>query len=184
MASFIPVFILAIIFGSITLWRLMAMNHKERMVQLQRGNDGQRALPAAEQAYVKELEQRVQHLETIVCSVAELNAKLNRLASVLQARRRGDQAIAGAAGAAIAKQVRPRCSHSSCQRLADRFLIGRALAPEAWARSTRQRRAARQSVALNHAAWRCRPGCWRPPAPSQRRAPHQPPQRGQDPRCR
>jgi predicted Ser/Thr protein kinase len=133
MAAFIPVFILAIIFGSITLWRFMAMNHKERMAQIERGRDTQQGmLTAGDQAYVQELEQRVQHLETIVCSVDfELNAKLNRLASVqLQLGDAATRAIAGELPAtAIAKQAaRPSLFElEPGQRLADRFVIKRAL---------------------------------------------------------
>jgi predicted Ser/Thr protein kinase len=132
MAAFIPVFILAIIFGSITLWRFMAMNHKERMAQIERGNAQQGMLPPAEQPYVQELEQRLQHLETIVCSVDfELNAKLNRLASVqLQL---GDAATKAIAGELPATQIAKQAARPSLfelepgQRLADRFVIKRAL---------------------------------------------------------
>lgn len=132
MAAFIPVFILAIIFGSITMWRMMAMSHKERMAQIERGKDAQGMLPAGGEAYVQELEQRVQHLETIVCSVDfELNAKLNRLASVqLQL---GDAATKAMAGELPAPGSGKRSSRPSLfelevgQRLADRFVIQRAL---------------------------------------------------------
>jgi predicted Ser/Thr protein kinase len=131
MTPFIPVFILAIIFGSITAWRAMAMSHKERMARLER--EGQQGmLPAADQAYVRELEQRVEHLETIVCSVDfELNAKLNRLASVqLQL---GDAAARTIAGELPAATFAKRAARPSLfelepgQRLADRFVIKRAL---------------------------------------------------------
>jgi serine/threonine protein kinase len=132
MASFIPVFILAIIFGSITLWRLMSMNHKERMAQLEHSKDARRMLPPAEQAHARELEQRVQHLETIVCSVDfELNAKLNRLASVqLQLGDAATKAMAGElpAGGAAKRTSRPSLfALEPGQRLADRFVIQRAL---------------------------------------------------------
>jgi serine/threonine protein kinase len=131
MTPFIPVFILAIIFGSITAWRFMAMNHKERMARLERGSQ-QGMLPAAEQAYVRELEQRVGHLETIVCSVDfELNAKLNRLASVqLQL---GDAATRTLSGELPVATFAKRAARPSLfelepgQRLADRFVIKRAL---------------------------------------------------------
>src|SRR5690242_4662979 len=133
MVAFTPVFILAIIFGSITIWRFMNMQHRERMAKLERGGT-QQALPPAEQAYVRELEQRVQHLETIVCSVDfELNAKLNRLASVqLQIGDAATRAIAGQLGPADSgkRGATPRPSLfelSPGQRLADRFVIKRAL---------------------------------------------------------
>jgi serine/threonine protein kinase len=129
MASFIPVFILAIIFGSITLWRLMAMNHKERMAQLEHGRS-QGMLPPAGQNYVQELEQRVQHLETIVCSVDfELNAKLNRLASVqLQIGDAATRALAGELPASGKRSSRPALFElEPGQRLADRFVIQRVL---------------------------------------------------------
>ena len=133
MVAFIPVFILAIIFGSITLWRLMAMNHKERMARLERGMQ-QQALPPAEQTYVRELEQRIEHLETIVCSVDfELNAKLNRLASVqLQIGDAATKAIAGELGPADSNKrgavARPSLFElQPGQRLADRFVIKQAV---------------------------------------------------------
>jgi len=81
------VLILLVIFGSISLWRFMAMTHAERMAKIQRGEDpdGAKMLAAEndqQRALNGELEQRIQHLETIVCSVDfELNAKLNRLAN-------------------------------------------------------------------------------------------------------
>jgi serine/threonine protein kinase len=130
MASFIPVFILAIIFGSITLWRLMAMNHKERMAQLEHSKDQQRMLPPGGTGYVQELEQRVQHLETIVCSVDfELNAKLNRLASVqLQLGDAATRAIAGEVSGSAKRSPRPSLFElERGQRLADRFVIQRVL---------------------------------------------------------
>jgi serine/threonine protein kinase len=134
MAAFIPVFILAIIFGSITLWRYMNMQHRERMAQLERGRDLQALPPAAEQSYVRELEQRIEHLETIVCSVDfELNAKLNRLASVqLQLGDAATKAIAGELPAGESGK-RARAARPSLfelepgQRLADRFVIQRAI---------------------------------------------------------
>jgi serine/threonine-protein kinase len=137
MAAFIPVFILAIIFGSITLWRMMAMSHKERMAQIERGKDAQGMLPPGGQDYVQELEQRVQHLETIVCSVDfELNAKLNRLASVqLQIGDAATRALAGGmagelptTGSGKQRSSRPSLFELEVgQRLADRFVIQRML---------------------------------------------------------
>ena len=131
-----PVFILAIIFGSITLWRLMAMNHKERMAKIERGKDPDESkmLAAANQGYVKELEQRVQHLETIVCSVDfELNAKLNRLAShQLQIGDAATRALAAApsdSGATTMQRAQPQALFGlePGQRLADRFVIERSI---------------------------------------------------------
>ena len=137
------VFILAIIFGSITLWRLMSMTHKERMAKIGQGTDpdGPKMLAAASKrdAYVKELESRVQHLETIVCSVDfELNAKLNRLAS--RQVQLGDAATkalllngsgsGGSGNSAATTQVaaaKPMFSLEPGQRLADRFVIQRHL---------------------------------------------------------
>ena len=138
MAAMLPVFILMVIFGSITVWKFMANAHAERMLRLQRGEDPQqRALAAAQQdeqqAYVKELEQRVQHLETIVCSVDfELNAKLNRLAShQLQLGDAATRAMLAAGGDASSKPAsRPSAAPFALevgQRLADRFVIQRSL---------------------------------------------------------
>ena len=135
-----PVFILAIIFGSITLWRLMANTHKERMAKIERGRDpdAHKALAAANETYVKELEQRVQHLETIVCSVDfELNAKLNRLAShQLQIGDAATRALAaapaslGSSGATtLQASARPEAMFGlePGQRLGERFLIERSI---------------------------------------------------------
>lgn len=140
MIAMTPVFILAIIFGSITLWRLMAMTHKERMAKIGQGKDpgDPKMLAAASErdVYVKELEGRVQHLETIVCSVDfELNAKINRLAShQLQLGDAATKAIllAGAEAGATAATTRvaagkPLFSLEPGQRLADRFVIQRDL---------------------------------------------------------
>ncbi|PRP93505.1 serine/threonine-protein kinase [Enhygromyxa salina] len=138
-----PVFILAIIFGSITLWRMMAMTHKERMAKIGTGNaagDPKMLAAASDRdAYVKELEGRVQHLETIVCSVDfELNAKLNRLAShQLQLGDAATKAIhgvisgAGAGGSSAAATrvapAKPLFSLEPGQRIGDRFVIERSL---------------------------------------------------------
>jgi predicted Ser/Thr protein kinase len=132
---YLPVFILAIIFGSITLWRMMAMAHKERMARIERGQavGDPKALPAAEQdKYIAELEQRVQHLETIVCSVDfELNAKLNRLASVqLQLGDAATKAVAGELGAGKRKPGAVKPTFFTLEpgmRLGERFVIQRAL---------------------------------------------------------
>jgi eukaryotic-like serine/threonine-protein kinase len=136
------VLILLVIFGSITLWRYMAIAHKERMAQIERGQTPPApALAAAEQdrqqALSAELEQRIQHLETIVCSVDfELNAKLNRLASVQV--QLGDHTRALAAGPSPSPGE-PRSSMfdratsspgfalEPGQRLAERFTIERPL---------------------------------------------------------
>ena len=137
MAAFLPVFILMVIFGSITVWRYMAMAHRERMAHIDRGEDPTKLALAAgqereQQVYVRELEERVQHLETIVCSVDfELNAKLNRLAShQLQI---GDAATR-ALNLGERGESKPRRAASATpfvlepgQRLADRFVVQRAL---------------------------------------------------------
>ncbi|KIG12370.1 serine/threonine protein kinase [Enhygromyxa salina] len=136
----IPVFILAIIFGSITLWRLMAMKHKERMAKIDQGTHAgdpkMLAAASAREGYIKELEGRVQHLETIVCSVDfELNAKINRLAShQLQlgdaaTKAMGLMAEAGGASAAATRvtPAKPLFSLEPGQRLGDRFVIERNL---------------------------------------------------------
>ncbi|MFO7565585.1 MAG: serine/threonine-protein kinase [Enhygromyxa sp.] len=135
------VLILLVIFGSITLWRYMAMAHKERMAALERGQDpnGQKMLAAdneRQRAINAELEQRIQHLETIVCSVDfELNAKLNRLAShQLQVGDAATRALPGApaerAAAASGASSRPAPALFSLepgQELGERFVIERAL---------------------------------------------------------
>jgi serine/threonine-protein kinase len=132
MGPLIPVFILAIIFGSITMWRYMDMQHKERMARLARGSDPLALPPAEQQQVISELEQRIQHLETIVCSVDfELNAKLNRLATVqLQLGEAATRAVAGELAAGKSASSKPRAALFGLepgQRLADRFVIQRAL---------------------------------------------------------
>jgi serine/threonine protein kinase len=70
------------IFGSVVAGRYLKYRHAERMKELEAG-------PAADPKQLKalseaksELEERVRHLEAIVCNVDfELNAKLNRLAT-------------------------------------------------------------------------------------------------------
>ena len=131
------VLILLVIFGSITVWRYMAIAHKERMAQIERGqNPNALALSAAEQdrqkALAAELEQRIQHLETIVCSVDfELNAKLNRLASVqlqLGADPTGPTRALPAGSGGASKASRPAMfALEPGQRLGERFTIERAL---------------------------------------------------------
>jgi eukaryotic-like serine/threonine-protein kinase len=132
------VFILLVIFGSITLWRHMAMTHKERMAKLERGQDpdGHKMLAAdneRQRALNAELEQRIQHLETIVCSVDfELNAKLNRLAShQLQLGDAATRALSVASTTAVsAASTRPVARLFSLepgQTLGDRFVIERAI---------------------------------------------------------
>lgn len=131
----LPVFILMVIFGSITIWRYMANGHRERMAELQGAKGaGAKMLPAADPqqlALSAELEERVRHLETIVCSVDfELNAKLNRLAShQLQLGDAAARAIS-AAGPGPAAKPAPKSGLfvlEPGQRLADRFVIERAL---------------------------------------------------------
>src|SRR5690606_36812346 len=132
-----PVLILLVIFGSITLWRFMAMAHKERMAQIERGRDpdANKMLAAAneqQRALNADLQQRIEHLETIVCSVDfELNAKLNRLASVqLQLGDAATKALPGAAAASSGARTRPVPSLFSLepgQQLGERFVIERAL---------------------------------------------------------
>ncbi|PRP92789.1 Serine/threonine-protein kinase PknB [Enhygromyxa salina] len=138
MVAFTPVFILAIIFGSITIWRKMAIAHKERMASIERGQgpDDPKMLAAASEreAVTRELEQRVRHLETIVCSVDfELNAKINRLAShQLQLGDAATRALAptpsgGSSGATTKARPNQLFSLEPGQRLAERFVIQRAL---------------------------------------------------------
>jgi serine/threonine protein kinase len=130
-----PVLILLVIFGSLTIWRYMAMAHKERMAQIERGRDPDagRMLLAAQhqqqQALAAELEQRIQHLETIVCSVDfELNAKLNRLAShQLQLGDAATRALPAAAKSMSSRSTAPLFSLEPGQQLGERFVIERAL---------------------------------------------------------
>jgi serine/threonine-protein kinase len=132
-----PVLILAVIFGSITLWRFMAMAHKERMAKIDRGRDpdAERMLAAAsdqQKALTAEMEQRIQHLETIVCSVDfELNAKLNRLAShQLQLGDAATRALPAASATGTASRARPSKPMFSLepgQELGERFVIERPL---------------------------------------------------------
>ncbi len=129
-----PVLILLVIFGTITVWRYMAMAHKERMARLERGQEAQpRMLAAAseeQQALVADLRERIEHLETIVCSVDfELNAKLNRLAS--RQLQLGDAASkALPAAGELGKPSQPSATMFSLapgQELGERFVIERAL---------------------------------------------------------
>jgi serine/threonine-protein kinase len=128
-----PVLILLVIFGSITVWRVMAMAHKERMAHIERGRDPDNKMlgPAndQQQALVAELQQRIEHLETIVCSVDfELNAKLNRLAShQLQLGDAATRALPAAAKSASSRPTVPLFSLEPGQQLGERFLIERAL---------------------------------------------------------
>ncbi|HVH99339.1 MAG TPA: serine/threonine-protein kinase [Enhygromyxa sp.] len=129
-----PVLIMLVIFGSITIWRFLAMVHKERMAQIERGHspDGNKMLAAEndrQRALVGELEQRIQHLETIVCSVDfELNAKLNRLAShQLQLGDAATKALPAASNGASARSTAPLFALEPGQQLGERFVIERAL---------------------------------------------------------
>ncbi len=75
-----------IVFGAISLWVYLGQAHRRRMKELEIEREHAiRALPAAPAASAAvpvEVEQRLRHLESIVCSVDfELNAKLDRLAS-------------------------------------------------------------------------------------------------------
>jgi serine/threonine-protein kinase len=124
------VLILLVIFGSITAWRFMAMNHKERMTKLELERaSGQRMLggPNEQQlALSAEIEQRIQHLETIVCSVDfELNAKLNRLAS--HQLQLGDAATRAVTTSMPARPSKPMFSLTPGQELGERFVVERAL---------------------------------------------------------
>lgn len=142
----LPVLILIVIFGSISLWRYMAIAHKERMAQIKRGRDpdATKMLAAADEqqrARNSELEQRIQHLETIVCSVDfELNAKLNRLAThQLQLGDAATRALASpgnsssqASSQEAASQLATRPAKQLFrlepgQQLGERFLVERAL---------------------------------------------------------
>ncbi len=127
--------ILFIIFGSITLWRYLAMRHKERMVQLQQGGGqdpnqlGQQdqQIRLALQASTQEMETRLRHLETIVTSVDfELNAKLNRLAShQLQIGEAATRALPIGSVRSEAQTSMYALKHG--QKLADRFVVDRPL---------------------------------------------------------
>ena len=132
------VYILLVIFGALTVWRAMAMRHKERMALLE--HQQARALSAGgedKDKTIAELEQRIQHLETIVCSVDfELNAKLNRLATrqlQLDDATRSQLALAPAhadtdtAGQTPAPRRPALFSLEPGQRLSGRFVIERAL---------------------------------------------------------
>ncbi len=136
------VFILIVIFGAITVWKGMSARHNERMASLAqnagRGSQqgGPLMLTAAEVSkrdeVARELEQRVQHLETIVCSVDfELNAKLNRLASrQLQLDDVAMQALRAApSSSTAAPKPKPRSLFTlePGQELAGRFVVERAL---------------------------------------------------------
>lgn len=126
------VFILMVIFGSITGWRWMAMQHKERMLRLQLGRDAdpkaQDQQRLALQAATQDMEARLRHLETIVTSVDfELNAKLNRLAShQLQLGEAATRALPP--GSAARRDVHtPLYALQVGQKLAERFVVERPL---------------------------------------------------------
>ena len=133
----VPVLVLLVIFGSITLWTLMSNRHKERMAQIKQGKDPDASLHrmleaqrGEQSAQARELEERVRHLETIVCSVDfEINAKLNRLASrQIQLSEASTQSAAKlTAGDQAASPSGPLYALEAGQRLADRFVVERAL---------------------------------------------------------
>ncbi len=79
------VLVLLVIFGSITMWIRMRNQHAERMAEIEAAKIGRLALPqgsSIDPASQELIDQRLAHLESIVCSVDfELNAKINRLAS-------------------------------------------------------------------------------------------------------
>ncbi len=129
-----PVLILLVIFGSITLWRYLDLQHKERMAALQTGRNpnGDQRAQLALQASTQQMEERLRHLETIVCSVDfELNAKLNRLAShQLQLGEATSVALRSSpAGAQVDLSRAPTTPlglHPG-QRVGERFVVERAL---------------------------------------------------------
>jgi len=76
----VPFIVFSSIFGTVVALRWLKYTHELRMKQLERGADASQLKAIAAQR--DELEQRLRHLETIVCNVDfELNAKLNRLAT-------------------------------------------------------------------------------------------------------
>ncbi|TPV92364.1 MAG: serine/threonine protein kinase [Myxococcales bacterium FL481] len=114
-----------IVFSAITLWKHMGHRHRERMLELQRQRSATTTQAAALAAATEE---RLRHLESIVCNVDfELNSKLNRLAShqppaALPAAAR----MATAGGEALPAAV-PANALASGQRVGGRFVIGRTL---------------------------------------------------------
>ncbi|MCA9695521.1 MAG: serine/threonine protein kinase [Myxococcales bacterium] len=130
-----PFFVLAIIFGSITAWISLRHRHRERMEQLRAEQRRQLALGPASDEVQRQLEQRIQHLETIVSGVDfELNAKLNRLATHhLQIAGQLQRAPETTLGDAPTRAVSPPIATARMgglaigDRLADRFLIERPL---------------------------------------------------------
>ncbi|WP_086001142.1 serine/threonine-protein kinase [Plesiocystis pacifica] len=135
----LPVLIVAIVFGSISLWRFLGIRHKERMAEIEQRK--QHALPPGkgaaggtpeDQQTIEELRARVEHLETIVCSVDfELNAKLNRLATrQLEIGNAATKALAAGGGEAMSAKFTPRAKAfvlEPGQTLAKRFRIEQAL---------------------------------------------------------
>jgi serine/threonine-protein kinase len=119
------VFILAVIFGSITAWKMMSHRHKEKMAQIQAsGGAGQ---PRA--ALDASVEERLGHLETIVCNVDfELNAKLNQLAVAATEQLQALPA-AGEAGGPVrtGQTVSGLGKLKSGETLAQRFVIEKEL---------------------------------------------------------
>lgn len=117
-----------IVFGSITLWKHMGHRHRERMLALQRERT---AASAEASALAAATEERLRHLESIVCNVDfELNSKLSRLASHQPVAL--PPAAAGGSTSSVAARRQPTpagpaTSLASGQRVAGRFVIGRRL---------------------------------------------------------
>lgn len=122
MGSLIPIIAILSVFGSpvAIVWVILA--HRRRMAEIEASKQP-RALPAAS----PETEERLRHLESIVCSVDfELNAKLNRLASrqMLAAPAGSGEKLAATMAESeriVTGQVTPGT------RLSDRFVLEEAI---------------------------------------------------------
>ena len=127
-----------LIFGGIpatfVLMRFLKYRHEEKIRALHAGAAAAPGQVKALQAARNELEDRVRHLETIVCNVDfELNAKLNRLATkqiALKAASASPPPSASGSGSGLEHADTEQFTAGTVEagrRLANRFVIERAL---------------------------------------------------------
>lgn len=119
--------------AAIVISRWLKYKHEQRLYELRNGG-GEPGQVKALQAARSELEERVRHLEAIVCSVDfELNAKLNRLATRQMALLPAMSSSSGSSSAPMSEQALADTEQITAgtvapgKRLADRFVIERAL---------------------------------------------------------
>ncbi len=126
MEVLIPIVFFLTVLAGILGPRYLRFKHEQRMKELDQGGGGNDGKIKALTEERRQLEQRIQALESIVCNVDfELNAKLNRLAAATQSIAALGAAPAGAtvadAEGLVTGHIRPG------QRVAGRFVIVRLL---------------------------------------------------------